>query len=192
MSDYGLLAPVIAQLESWTVEDALQAFRQWRESGGELASSDNPLTQWLAWHSDLPWLQQQHEEGDPRAVLRAVEVCAVRGLPLPGWCRKQYLASWRQAKAAECRTLDEAFGYDTVMRGVSLDMARERNRSSVLLAVGVAQRVSQGSTVTAAIEQEASKHHVSYARAREWYYSLRQHPAVAAYLPAKAENPQKD
>lgn len=190
MREYGLLAPVIAQLESWTAEDALQASRDWVKPGGSIGDPDNPFVQWESWCVELPRLQQRYEQGDPRALLQALGRCAVTGLPLPLWCRKAYLRSWRKVSHYKVRTLDEAFGYE--LKGTNLSRAREKFDLSLLVAIEVARELGKGSTVEVAIETVAEQRGISFSRARGWYYEFRHHPAVASYFPANSKNPGKD
>lgn len=185
MNGFGLLAPVIARLENMTAEEAAQAQR---ESGD--TSPAGPVFQWQAWHEDLPRLRSRFEKGDAQGLLRAIELCAIHSLPLPDWCQVAYLGAWRKAKGAECRTLDEAFGYD--MKGVNLDRAQERYQLSLVVAIEVARHYGSGARIENAFQKVAGEYPVSPSRAREWFYALRHHPAVAAYLPAESEIPWKD
>lgn len=187
MNGYGLLAPVIERLESWTVDDALEASKELRPHGGNYMA---PLLQWQAWHEDLPRLHLRHQQGDQRALLQAVDICGFRGLPMPPWCRRDYSQAWSKARSYEVRTLDEAFGYE--VKGTNLARARERYRKADLVAIDVARDVDRGSTVEQAFHAQAEKHGVSPSRAREWYYERRRHGASAVYLPEKPKNPRKD
>lgn len=185
MSEYGLLGPVIAQLEAWSVQDAIEAEREHRAAGGEIASRTGPLYQWQAWCETLPILRERYETGDSKALLRALDVCAYAGLPMPAWCRHAYQDSFRKLVRYDCRSLDEAFGYD--LKGVNLVRAQERFRKSYVVALGVRLRVLDGETVEDALRAVADEFSVSFSRAREWYYS---HPIPE--LPVKSENPRKD
>ncbi|UYG08376.1 hypothetical protein [Halomonas sp. M4R1S46] len=188
--EYGLLAPVIAKLESWTSEDAIHAYHEWLEDGGSFEAVSNPVIQWHVWHEDLPCLRERYERGDSLALLKAVERCAVIGLPFPTWCREAYLKSWRKASQYECRTLDEAFDYD--MKGINLARARERFLLSVKVASEVRRMLNSGNTVEKALGVVAEQNDISFSRAREWYYELRDDPSVAHLLPGKSEIPRKD
>ncbi|MDN3523526.1 hypothetical protein [Halomonas ramblicola] len=185
MSDYGMLAPAIAQLESWTLEDAIHAYSEWAATGGDTdAALASPLIQWQSWHQDLPRFHQRYEQGDSAALLKAVERCALVGLPLPTWCRQAYVKSWRKASHYECRTLDEAFDYDD-LKGINLARARERFLNSVHVVSEVKRMIHAGITVEKAFQLAAERHGVSFSRARDWYYELRYDPSTARFLPEK-------
>lgn len=190
MSDYGLLAPVVAQLESWTVEDAIQAFGEWRKNGGEVSDPANPVAQWSTWNEGLPALQQRHEEGDPRAVLKALELCAMHSLPMPAWCRQSYLSSWRKAKWFECRTLDEAFDYSA--KGTKLDYARQAIRLADLITISAIERQEAGETIEEVLQSLGAEYGVGFTRAKEWYYSRRDHLRGHLPLSAKPQKRRKD
>lgn len=186
MKDYGLLAPVIEKLESWTVEDAMQATLTWEAGGGDPSADDHPMAQYKAWHQDLPPLQRRHHDGDAGALMEAVSLCGQRGLPMPAWCRDSFTESWRRARDYECRSLDEAFGYS--MKGINLARAQEHDNLSMAVALTVLKLAGNGATVECAVQTAADEWGVSFARAREWYYAQPYRPG----FPAKSQNPQKD
>lgn len=189
MKDYGVFAPSIEQLEQWTCEEATQAGRDWVKENG-VASSDNPTSQWIAWHGDLPRLKTQYESGDSKSLLKAIEICAVRGLPMPSWCRDAYLRSCRKVERYEVRTLDEAFSHS--MKGVNLDRAKQRHRYSLITSVEVAKHYSAGETIENAFQAVSEKYPLSPGTIRKWFYIYKHHPAVSHLLPANFEFSGKD
>lgn len=191
MRDYGLLASSIEELDQLDVGKAVQAGREWAKAEGT-GSSDNPIAQWQAWHEDIPRLRESYEQGNPRALLTALELCAIRGLPMPEWCRTASLECWRKAKEYRCRTLDEAFGHE--VKGTNLARAREKYRQSLAVAISVAREIGRGVTVENAIQEVAEEFNIGRTRAGDWYYEFRRidHPAIMCFLPGDSENPRKD
>ncbi|MGQ7244421.1 hypothetical protein ACUN9V_13305 [Salinicola sp. V024] len=191
MRDYGLLASSVEELDQLDVGKAVQAGRDWAKAEGT-GSSDNPIAQWQAWHEDIPRLRESYERGNPRALLNALELCAIRGLPMPEWCRSAYLECWRKAKEYRCRTLDEAFGHE--VKGTNLARAREKYQHSMAVAISVAREIGRGATVEVAIQSVADEFNICFSRSREWYYAFRRidHPAIMCFLPAESENSRKD
>lgn len=189
MSGYGLITPVIDQLENWTVEEAVQAQREWNKTHRG-ARFEGPIFQWTAWHEDLPKLRQRYEEGDSSGLIRAIEVCALHKLPMPEWCSYGYLKSWRKAKSSKVRTLDEAFGYS--MKGKNLKDAQQRYKLQIPVAIEVAILLGDGETLENALLSVAEKYPVSTRLASDWFYTLRGHPAVSVYLPTKFKNSCKE
>lgn len=163
-TDYGILTQQITELESWSMGDALEAWRVWQGEDEDIA----PDEQWKAWHIFLPALRRRHENGDCRAIFEAVSVCSHYGLPLPKWCGESFEESWRTVREHKCRSLDEAFEFSA--KGTNLARARERRELSVAVAVSVAKYKSD-MTIEEALDKAASEHGVSFSRAREWYYA---------------------
>ena len=163
-TDYGILTPLIAKLESWSMTDALEAWRTWRGDDEDIAPDD----QWKAWHIYLPALKRRYENGDCRAIFEAVSVCSRFGLPLPRWSGESFEESWRKVREYKCRSLDEAFDFSE--KGTNLARAREHRELSVEVAISVA-RYKSDMTIGEALDKAAREHDVSFSRAREWYYA---------------------
>ncbi|GGW22994.1 hypothetical protein [Vreelandella hamiltonii] len=174
MSVYGLMSEAVARLESSSFEDIYKEQKQWEENGGCLASpgaSAAPIYQWTTWNEELPRLEKAFEEGETIAVLQAVELCALRGLPMPEWCQSAYLKSWRKAKGAKCRTLDEAFGFS--MKGVKLRFARQKYLLADVVVFKVLQLLEEGEKGSDAFLAVGKEQGIAWETVRDWYYERR-------------------
>lgn len=130
-----------------------------------------PFYQWSAWNVDLPALENAYEEGHSNAVLKAVEKCALAGLPQPYWCRRAYLKSWRKAKGFDCRTLDEAFDFSR--KGVKLAYAKRKYQLADQVTCEVGMRVAEGQTVSDALIEVEKRYPIDWQTVRDWYYERR-------------------
>lgn len=105
----------LRQLYSWSAADAAIAqaeFDKNREKSSEQDeyAADGPYARWL-WAQMLKELYQQYKDGDPGAILEALDHCFHHDLPIPLWCTEAFKAGYNKTKRLyESRSWDAVFG----------------------------------------------------------------------------------
>lgn len=164
---FGVLSFGIDQLEAWTVEDAQNADREWRNSNRE---GPSPLSQWHAWKRTLPDLRKRYEDHqDSKVLFEALETCFRNRLPMPAWCGQQVHDSFIKIERHEARSWDEVFGKPHP--GVNLHNAKKREGGKALNVVHDAlELIDRGEPVEKTLRSTAEQHDISYEQARKFYY----------------------
>lgn len=93
---------------SWPYERALLEQLRWHRDGRR-DDTRGPLA---AWHSvrKLDGLRERYQTGDARAVLDALELCALDSLPMPPWLEVAFLKAYGALTCYAAKSWDDIFG----------------------------------------------------------------------------------
>lgn len=113
----------------WTLEQAVAADREALAQDPSRPQSDPtlPLSQWAALQ-EMGCLRAAHEQGDRRAVLEALHLCAVHSLPLPGWVAQAYANAYMMVRLGEARSWDDVFG-PAIPKGAHLSRVKKERKA---------------------------------------------------------------
>ena len=166
---YGYFQDAIDDLESWTIEEAREfGEKQWEEKGnGEIF----PLHQWAIWNNYLPQFEQKWNDGDSKALIEALALCAQFGLPLPEWCGLAVSEASKKFSSLDARSWSDVFPEPFKGRRLH-DLRREAKikRPAVTEVLQLRER-HDPLPVTEALQKVSEKYAVSMEKLRQWYYA---------------------
>jgi hypothetical protein len=166
---YGHLQNAIDDIESWSMDDATQRDEEWKKEGN---SDTWPLHQWGIWHNWIPRLQKQWEDGDSKALIKAIASCGQYGLPLPEWCSKAMQEASKKIESLEARTWSDIFPEPHKGRRMH-DLRREAATKipAVKEVLDLRER-AEPVEILEALTEVSSRYAVSMEKLREWYYEF--------------------
>lgn len=165
---YGYFQGAIDDLEAWTIDEASEyGEKEWERQGN---SEIFPLHQWAIWNNHLPQFEQKWNDGDSKALIEALALCAQFGLPLPGWCGVAVSEASKKLSSLDARNWNDVFPEPFKGRRLH-DMRREANikRPAVTEVLQLRER-HDPVPVTEALQSVAEKYAVSMEKLRQWYY----------------------
>ena len=89
-------------LYTWTLEEAVQAQRQWT------GKHRGPLYQWLG-AQELLELYKLYKAGHKEAIIEAFFSCSINSLPLPEWLEMAFLRAYREVRCYRAKSWDDVF-----------------------------------------------------------------------------------
>lgn len=177
-------------MSRWTMDEAQKAQEAWEAENRGIPHG--PFWWWAA-VIELRELRAQYEAGDNVALLDAVHICAMNGLPMPAWCAQNYLNKYRSVIGYKARTWDEAFG-KAHPKNVQLSAKEKKRRLAgpVYLEVRRIRQAEPDTPIDASLFERVGKtFNIGKTLAEQYYYDRAKradlHPIAKALLtPFKA------
>lgn len=115
-------------LYAWTFEEAQRAQKEWDKTEHDQRAK-GPIFRWDAVQKLKELADHFKETDDKNIILEAVFLCAMNGLPMPGWCSMAYVEAYRDVWFRAVTSWDEAFGKPHPKGTHAFDHRTERNNS---------------------------------------------------------------
>lgn len=158
-------------MSRWTLEEAWQAQEAW--IADHPGVPHGPFWWWVG-ILEIRGLRAQYESGDNVALLDAVHLCAMYGIPMPAWCAQTFLNKYRSVIHYEKRTWDDAFGKPHP-KNVQLSAKKKKHRLGIQVYSEV-RRIRQEEPDTpidaGLFERVGKKFGLGKTLAEEYYYQM--------------------
>lgn len=109
--------------------------------GSDLADPSLPIYR-LESELALESLRQSYEEGEQKALLSAIRICAAQEIPLPAWASKAYIRAYDTVLNCRVASWDDAFGRP-FKKGLHLSALRKRRGTRLKVWLAVRQAVER-------------------------------------------------
>lgn len=146
---------------------------EWSREQAQAAGSDGPFSPFERWQA---WMMLEahytgHEGGDPASLLRAIRLCAIHRLPMPGWVADGYVSAFTAWNTLTANTLDDAFGV-TRQKGKHLNAARKARKLETAVPIMVIRMRKKGRPIDEGMFAEiGAELNISASAASKAYYS---------------------
>jgi len=119
------------QLYSWTHDDAWQAQEEWEKRYGPNIAGRGPFFRWIG-ATELKTIYEKYRTGNCSAIMEALSICSLNSLPIPQWCEKAFLVSYRKVKFYKAKSWDDVFGRPHP-KGMHVEAKRQELEKSYLI-----------------------------------------------------------
>ena len=155
-----------------------------------LADMNLPLTQYLA-KSRIEDYRRQFEAGDAKAMLAAIQQCALSGIPMPCWVADAFNRAYNAVDQARVGSWDKAFGRP-YKKGTHLAATRKKRQQTFAVLEVIAHLISRDPgrpTDVGFFEDMGAMLDCKATRAAELYYDAKKEmPALFERYSRKPEN----